>query len=133
MYKDGMTYTANSIAEALGARLVGDPSVAITGVASIESAGPADLIFVDDEKNMAPALSSRAGALIAGEFAARTAAGKPVLIVANPRLSFAHAAAMIAATDRVTPGVHASAVVAKSAELGEGVAVAAHAVIGERA
>ncbi len=132
MYKDGMTHTANSIAEALGARLVGDPSVAINGVASIESAGPGDLIFVEDEKKMAAALTSRAAAVIAGEFAAGTGTGKPVLIVANPRLSFAHAAAMIAATERATPGVHASAVVAKSTELGENVAVAAHAVIGER-
>jgi UDP-3-O-[3-hydroxymyristoyl] glucosamine N-acyltransferase len=100
-------------------------------VASNESAGPADLIFVEDEKKMGAALRSGAGAVIAGEFAAG-AAGKPLLIVGNPRLAFARTAAMIGASGQPTSGVHASAIVEKSAELGEQVAVAAHAVIGER-
>lgn len=133
MYKDGMTQTTRTMAGALGARLVGGGAIEITGVASIESAGPADLIFVEEEKRMAAAAASGAGAVIAGEFAARTTTGKPMLIVANPRLAFARAAAILAADERTTPGVHASAVVAKSAELAEEVAVAAHAVVGERA
>ena len=133
MYKDVMRQTAKSIADGLGARLVGDGAVEISGVASIESAGPADLIFVEDEKRLATALGSRAGAVMAGEFAAGGgASGKAMLIVANPRLGFARAAAMMDAGDRATAGAHGSAVIAASAELGENVAVAAHAVIGER-
>ncbi len=132
MYKDGMTQTTKAIAEALGARLVGDGSIEITGVASIESAGPGDLIFVEEEKKMGAAMASRAGAVVAGDFEGRSGAGKTTLIAAHPRLAFARAAAILGEAGKSTPGVHASAVVEKSAELSEQVAVAAHAVIGER-
>ena len=131
MYKDGMTQTTKTIAEALGARLVGDGSIEITGVASIESAGPGDLIFVEEEKKMGAAIASRAGAVLGGDFAGPSATGKTMLIVAHPRLAFARAAAIIGASVRPAAGVHASAVVGASAQLGGQVAVAAHVVIGE--
>ena len=46
----------NEIARATGARLIGDGHVEVGGVASIESATVADLVFVDDvEANVAAA------------------------------------------------------------------------------
>jgi len=46
-------------------RLIGDSSLHVTGVASIESASAADLVFVEDKKHLGDALQSRAGAVIA--------------------------------------------------------------------
>jgi UDP-3-O-[3-hydroxymyristoyl] glucosamine N-acyltransferase len=81
------------IAELVDARLVGDGDVFIDGLASIGSASAGDLVFVEDEKYLARALQSGAGAVIAGEFAAG-ASGKPLLICRHPKLTFARACAV---------------------------------------
>ena len=47
--------SVQEVAEFVGARLVGDGAVELTGVASIQSASPGDLVFVDDEKKSPPA------------------------------------------------------------------------------
>jgi UDP-3-O-[3-hydroxymyristoyl] glucosamine N-acyltransferase len=133
MYKGGMKHTAKAIADAVGARLMGDGSAAISGVASLASAGSTDLSFVEDQARLEEALESRAGAVLAGEFAAGARSGKVLLLVKNPRLAFARAAALICGTGRHVAGVHATAVVAASAKIGEHVAIEAHAVVGERA
>ncbi len=133
MYKGAMTQTAKGIAEALGARLLGNGAVEIAGVASIQSAGPADLTFVEDEKRLTAALESRAGAVLAGEFAANAHSTKALLIVKNPRLMFARAAALICAPGVQARGVHPAAVVGETAKIGEQVAIEANVVVGERA
>jgi UDP-3-O-[3-hydroxymyristoyl] glucosamine N-acyltransferase len=129
-----MKCSLQQIAEALGMRLIGDSSLHVTGVASIESASADDLVFVEDEKHLGRALQSRAGAVIAREFAVATPAGKALLISEHPKLAFARAAQML--RDPLHPGsgtVHASAVIHGSAVLAAGVCVEAQAVIGERA
>ena len=64
-----MKRSLQQIAEAVGGRLMGDSRVEVGAVASIASATPEDIVFVEDEKHLAAALQSRAGAVIAGEFA----------------------------------------------------------------
>jgi UDP-3-O-[3-hydroxymyristoyl] glucosamine N-acyltransferase len=119
------------MAELVGARLQGDGSVMVAGVASIASATADDLVFVEDEKYLSRALQSGAGAVIAGEFAAG-ASGKPLLICCHPKLAFARAAQMLRSdrSFRTADGVHATAVVHSSARLDEFVIVEEYAVIG---
>jgi len=134
------------IAEAVGARLMADGRIEVSAVASLPSATPDDLVFVEDETHLALALQSRAGAIIAGEFAVKLAAAKPsdrpLLISDHPKLAFARAARLLgeslsaaAPLDGAAPqnGVHPTAVVHSSAVLGAGVFVEARAVIAERA
>jgi UDP-3-O-[3-hydroxymyristoyl] glucosamine N-acyltransferase len=122
------------IAEAIGARVAGDGSVEVRGVASIESAQPGDLVFVDDPKHLASAFESRASAVIAGEFAAGNSWDRPVLISHHPKLAFARAARVLAErAGSEFAGVHPGAVVDPSAVLAPGVSVAAQAVISPRA
>jgi UDP-3-O-[3-hydroxymyristoyl] glucosamine N-acyltransferase len=139
------------IAEAVGARLIGDSYFEVSAVASTESATPNDLVFVEDEKHLAAALRSRAGAIIAGEFAATVAASppfdRPLLISDHPKLAFARAARLFreALADdppkndlskRAVPqrgSVHATAVVHSSAKLGAGASVEVAAVVSEHA
>jgi UDP-3-O-[3-hydroxymyristoyl] glucosamine N-acyltransferase len=120
------------IAEAVSARLTGDGSVEVSGVASIASASPADLVFVEDEKHLSQALKSRAGAVIAGEFAA-AASGKPLLICRHPKLCFARAARLLQGErdEGDDAGVHPSASLYSSVRLATGVTVGARAVIAE--
>jgi len=127
-----MKRALQEIAEALEIRVQGDGSVQVSGVASIASASPQDLVFVEEEKYLSRALQSGAGAVIAGEFAAG-ASGKPLLICRHPKLAFARAARFLQDGKPKEGGVHASAVVHASARIGAGVVVEARAVIAEGA
>ncbi|MGA8501323.1 MAG: UDP-3-O-(3-hydroxymyristoyl)glucosamine N-acyltransferase [Candidatus Sulfotelmatobacter sp.] len=125
-----MKRSLQEIAKAVGARLQGDGSVAVEGVASIGSASKYDLVFVEEEKYLARALQSGAGAVIAGEFAA-SSSGKPLLISRHPKLTFARAARLLRDGDRDGDhaGVHPTAVVHSSARLGPGVVVGEYGVV----
>jgi UDP-3-O-[3-hydroxymyristoyl] glucosamine N-acyltransferase len=127
------TRTLREIAEAVGARLHGDGNVQVSGVASVSSAEANDLVFVENEKYLSPALQSRAEAVIAGEFAEK-AGGKPLLICAQPKLAFARAARFLRAdSPRNNAGVSASAMVRSSAQIGQGVTIEDRAVISDGA
>ena len=128
-----MTHTTASLASALGAQLVGDASITITGVASLASAGPTQLVFVEDAKWLPQALASNAGAILAGEFAADAAipAGKSLLLVRHPRLAFCRAAAILREESTATGTVHSSALVRESAQLAVDVQVGPFALVGK--
>jgi len=129
--KDGMKQSLKAIAQACGARLVGDGAGEIGGIAGIGSATAEDLVFAETEKALAAALRSEAGAIIAGEFAASAKSSKPLLIATEPRLAFVRAAALVRPARRREAGVHSTAVIHESARLGRQVSVAPYAVIGE--
>lgn len=118
------------VARAIGARVVGDDSVEVKGVASISAAGETDVVFVEDENNLAAALKSAASAVIAGDFAEKTQPPKTLLIVAHPKLAFARAARLLRGHSEHKPGVHPAAVVHPATKFGEDVSVEAKAVIG---
>src|SRR5690606_22184934 len=84
--------TLADIGERIAARLEGDGSLVIQGCASLEEAGPGDLSFLADVREMERALASRAGALIVPEGAEGFRV--PVLRTDNPRLAFARTLAL---------------------------------------
>jgi UDP-3-O-[3-hydroxymyristoyl] glucosamine N-acyltransferase len=133
-----MKRSLQQIAEAVDARLIGDGNIEVSAVASIESASHEDLVFVEDEKHLAAALQSRAGAVIAGEFAIKlTSSARPILVSDHPKLAFARAARLLQASsarddDTQQGDVHATAVVHPSVVLGPGVVVEERAVIAEQ-
>src|ERR1700686_4072435 len=100
------TRSVKEVAEFVQARVLGDETVQLTGISSVQSAVPGDLIFVDDEKNLGPALESRASAVIAGDFAARKPNTKPLLLATQPRLAFARAAQLLCPGLERSPGIH---------------------------
>ena len=129
-----MKRTLQEIAVAIEARLQGDGSVPVGGVASIVSASAGELVFVEEEKYLSRALRSDAGAVIAGEFAA-AASGKPLLICRHPTLAFARAARFLQDRKRegLDAGVPLSAVVHSSVRLGPWVLIDERAVIAQDA
>src|SRR2546427_12191173 len=124
---------AQQIADLLSARLIGNPARDITAAASLSAAGPSDLSFIEDAKYLDRAAQCRAGAVLAGEFAADGVPGleSTLLIVKAPRLAFARAVAFIADSGRKPGGVHPTAVVDSSAKMGAQVSRDAHVVICE--
>jgi UDP-3-O-[3-hydroxymyristoyl] glucosamine N-acyltransferase len=58
-------FTLGELAEALQARLDGDPARVVTGVAPLESAGPDQISFLTDPRYGDAARASRAGAFLA--------------------------------------------------------------------
>jgi UDP-3-O-[3-hydroxymyristoyl] glucosamine N-acyltransferase len=133
-----MKRSLQEIAQAVGARLIGDGRAEVSAVASIESASRDDLVFVEDEKHLAAALQSQAGAVIAGEFAFAAPRDRALLVSDHPKLAFARAARVLREEypgDATVPqgSVHPTAVIHSSVVLGPCVVVEECAVIGERA
>jgi UDP-3-O-[3-hydroxymyristoyl] glucosamine N-acyltransferase len=130
-----MKHTLRDLAEKLGCRLIGNSSITVTNVSSLQSASSDSVVFVEDAEHLDRALGSSAGGVIAGEFAAgnfaTSKASKPILISAQPRLTFARAAKLLRDLDR-NRVVHPSAIVPASANIGKNVAAGARAVLGEQ-
>jgi len=128
-----MPCSAKEIADFLHARLAGDGGVQLTGISSISAASPGDLVFVEDERNLARAAASPASAVITPESASAPSNSKPLLLHPHPRLAFARAAQLLCARQNRKAGIHASAVVPPSAQLGADVAIDERVVIGKGA
>ena len=128
-----MKQTLRDLAEKLGCRLLGDNSITVVTVSSLQSAKSDSLVFVDDAQHLDAALRSSAAAVIAGDSAAGAFAAsttKPILISAQPRLTFARAARLLS-DPRRNRAIHPSAIVPASADIGKNVAIGPHAILGE--
>ena len=128
-----MQVKLNDLAARIDATVVGNGQAEVGGIASLESATANDLVFVDNEKHLGRALDSAAAAVIAGEFASKSPARKPLLIARQPRLAFARAAGVIRPPRRREASVHSTAVVHHGAHLGQAVSIEAQAFVGDGA
>ncbi len=122
-----MTRTAGELAKFLGANILGDASVAIAGVANPESATATDLIYVESVKHAGRATGSAARCAIVRQGIALP--GKTLIESTEPKLAFAKAAEWLLPKVAPPPGVHATAVVARGARIGENASVGAYVVI----
>ena len=114
--------------ELVAGELAGKPDTEVRGVAPIETAGAGDLVFVLEDKFLAPALSSPAAAIIA-PLGSRLD-GKPGILVKNPRLAMTQILPSFAPKSKIKPGVHKTAVVAEDVKLGQRVAIGPLAHVG---
>jgi len=120
-----MKRTAQEIADYVGGEVRGDGQIILETVASLKNAGPGDLSYAD-EKFHGEVHNSRAGCVIvrSGSWSSRT-----VIVVENPKLAFARAAAFVMAMDSDDVGIHPSATIAPDAKIGDRVKIGAGAVI----
>ena len=126
-----MMRTAQQVAEEVGAKLEGDGTLEVRGVASPERAGPHDLIYVEKTKHADRATSSAALCVIAAENILLK--GKTVLRAARPKLAFAKAAALILERAPIATGIHPTTIVAPLAKVSPSAGIGPFAVIGEDA
>ncbi len=119
------------IARKLGCELEGDGGLEITGVAGIEEAQAGELTFLVNRKYRPALETTRASAI----FVARDAG--PVRIAAlrseNPYLDFARAIELFHPAPAHAPGIHGTAVVAKSAKIGAGAHIGPYCFVDEDA
>jgi UDP-3-O-[3-hydroxymyristoyl] glucosamine N-acyltransferase len=134
MRSEGRLRSLAEIAKAIEATLVGDGAVKVGRVASIASAEPGDLVFVDDPKHLDSALQSPASAVIAGAFAPAHDCKRPLLINNHPKLAFARAARVLQQDlDSAAFGIDSSAVIHPTVLLASNICIAPQAVIGPHA
>ncbi len=122
--------TLGEIVSRLGGRVAGDANTVVLQVASLESARDGQISFFTGSRYRDQLASTRASAVVLGP----EAEGETVLprIVAdNPYAYFARLSQLFNPVIAQAPGVHASAVVAKSAKLGARVSIGAGCVVGE--
>ena len=124
-----MEFTAMELAISIGAQLEGDAHLRVSGCASVASAGPTDVVYVDSPKHLDAAARSRAACVVLG--AEMALAGKTLLRAKNPRLAFAKAIGLMMPAEIIAEGIHATALVAPTAKLAEGVGVGPYTVIEE--
>ncbi|GAB6041477.1 UDP-3-O-(3-hydroxymyristoyl)glucosamine N-acyltransferase [Endothiovibrio diazotrophicus] len=124
--------TLAELAEAIGAALDGDGALRVSGVATLERAGPGQLSFFHNARYRGPLRQTRAAAVILAP-AERAACPVAALVHERPHLAYARAAALLHPVPPGTAGVHPSAVVAPGAALGEGVSIGPNSVVEEGA
>lgn len=125
-----MRLTASAIATQLGLVLKGE-DCEITGVNTLEHAGPHEISFLANVKYAHFLPQTRAGAVIVTEEHAGKVAR--ALVSANPYMDFGRALALFAKPQGWFSGVSEQAFVHLDAVLGEGVTVYPFACIGPRA
>jgi len=128
----GMKITIQELADRLGLAFEGDGAVEISGVASLDKAGPGDLVFFAQAK-LRPLLSSTAAAaaILPIEEPFSPLPFKAVLRSDNPQLAFVRAIDQIKPPRIPAPGIHPTAVVSPSALLAPDVSIGALSFIGE--
>ncbi len=124
--------TLEELALLVGGRVIGDGSKLVTGVATIEEAGPGDITFLASPKYTAFIKTTKASAVILPEERAGIE-GPDKLVVKNPYMAFAEMLNLFRPTFMPPAGVHPNAHVHEKAVLGKGVSVQPFAFVDEGA
>jgi UDP-3-O-[3-hydroxymyristoyl] glucosamine N-acyltransferase len=124
--------TLEELARLVGGRVEGDSSRRITGVNTIDEAGPGEITFLASAKYARRAAGTRASALIVAEERADLK-GVNLLVVKNPHMAFAEMIALFCPSQGPPPGIHANAFVHPEAVVAEGVYVGPFAFVDEGA
>lgn len=102
----------------------------ITGLSTIDQAGPTQLAFLQNDRYAERLKRSKAGAVLVPEdFDGEVP--MPTLRTKKPRLAFAEALRLFHPEKPVAPGIHATAIVPASCALGADVHIGAYVVLGE--
>ena len=106
------------------------PQTPLKSFAPADRAQPGDLTFAENEEFFARAEQSAASAIIVT--GALTSPGKVLIRVPNARMAFAKALALFFPEPTQPPGIHPTAVVARSARIDPAAHIGPHCVVGER-
>ena len=112
----GTKWPLGRLAERLGAELRGDPDRVVRAIAPLAEAGEGDLSFLANRRYLKDLRTTGASAVILGPGdvdASPTAA----LVLSNPYLGYAQAAALMDEPAAFSPGIHPSAVVDPAADV----------------
>ena len=127
----GPTYLLEDLAERFGLELQGVATGDVSGVATLERAGPGQVSFLSNPAYRKYLAQTGASAVIVRR---EDASDCPVacLIARDPYVAFAKIAALFEPAREILPGIHASAVIADTARVAATASVGRHVSIGER-
>ncbi len=120
------------VVSALGGELLGDQGLVLTGIASLESAGPGDISFLSNPKYQQQLQSSRAACVIVGPAMRDVAVARgPCIVAEQPYLYFARLTQLWKRkqSQHVTPLIHPSAVIDAEAQVHPTASVGALCVV----
>jgi UDP-3-O-[3-hydroxymyristoyl] glucosamine N-acyltransferase len=116
------------LAQRLGAELRGNADLEVTGVERIERAGPTEVTFVANPRYGGLARTTQAAAvLVEPEFQEIATA---TLRIANPYHAFSRTLGFFYHAPVYAPGIHPTAAIDPTAEIGEGAHIGAYVVVG---
>ncbi|MFQ5508901.1 MAG: UDP-3-O-(3-hydroxymyristoyl)glucosamine N-acyltransferase [Leptospirillia bacterium] len=121
-------FSIAELAERIGARVVGDATATITGVAPLESAGSGDVTFLANPRYQKQLTDSAASAVIIG--AEQEGLSLTQLVVDNPYFGYARLMDAFYRTPRKVRGISPDARIDPAARVGEAADIAAFATIG---
>ena len=122
------TLRLGDIVARLGGELIGDASVRLRQVATLEGAEPDTITFLANERYLEKLKKTRAGAVIVGE-SLRGFLATPHIVATNPYAYFARVSALFNPGAAPGAGKHPDAIVHPGARIGDRVHVGALAVI----
>jgi UDP-3-O-[3-hydroxymyristoyl] glucosamine N-acyltransferase len=125
----------SEVAQKLGCRLEGPPELDIRGVAGIEHAEAGQVTFLANRRYFPLLKTTRASAVLVEEgVPLDRAASLPALAAlraGNPYLAFAQAIELFYQPPHYAPGIHPTAIIAKSARIGTGAHVGPYCYVSE--
>ena len=124
------SFSLGELAGDLGASVVGDSELRITGLGSLEAATSGQISHYSSHAYRGFLQRTAASALILNEDDRNEWSG-PALIVDNPYLAFARVSQKFASLPLLSPGVHTTAIIAPTVQLASSVAIGPGVVIGE--
>jgi UDP-3-O-[3-hydroxymyristoyl] glucosamine N-acyltransferase len=123
------------LAETLSCRLEGDPAAEITAVAGMDHAAPGNVTFLANRRYFPLLQTTRATAIfIEDGVRIERNPGLPALAAlrtANPYFAFARAIELFYQPPTYAPGIHPTAVIAKSAKIGAGAHIGPYCFVDE--
>jgi UDP-3-O-[3-hydroxymyristoyl] glucosamine N-acyltransferase len=123
MRVDEIARRLNTVCEGVG-------DLEITGAAALESAGGGEIAFVGSRKAVEQAAQSSAGCLlVTSDFPV----GRTLIRVSDPRGSLAKVILLLSPPERVTAGIHPTAVIAPDASVAPSAAIGPYASVGSGA
>ncbi|WP_281967931.1 UDP-3-O-(3-hydroxymyristoyl)glucosamine N-acyltransferase [Roseovarius nanhaiticus] len=129
-----MSYTISEIAKSLGATALGDDTIRVGALAEPGDAGPDDLALATKPEYAEGLSKGRARAALIWDGADWQGLGLKAAIVApRPRYAMSGLTAMMDLGEGWGDGIHPSAIIHETAQLGEGVHIGPLTVIGARA
>lgn len=123
-----MTKTVAELAALVGGEVDGDATIAISGVAGLETAQPGQLSFYGNQKYRAALETTKASAVLVGEDAPARGSRTQVR-VKNPYLAFARAARLFHPPRQHAPGISPQAQVHPEARVDATATVMANAYV----
>ncbi|MEO0480742.1 MAG: UDP-3-O-(3-hydroxymyristoyl)glucosamine N-acyltransferase [Planctomycetota bacterium] len=123
-----LRFSLATIANRVGGELRGEESAEVSGLGTLDTAGPNQVTFARSNEFADSAKASKAGAILVSEF---MDIERPQIRVSDPDLAFAKTAQLFHPRPRATTHeVHASAIIDESANLESPVRIGAGVVIG---